>query len=271
MRFSPERSFRKELCNLCGTCETVCPSGAVSIEGDRVCFSSGPCIGCGHCGVYCPGNAFGLKPAADGSDAASPEALATLSRFRRSVRLYSSKIPAEEEIDRLLSILHNSPTGRNSQGVTVRVFRGEKAVSGLLAPVSRLLRILRWTGLPFVLGRLTGTLDFQRRLMRGEDLIFRGAPVVLFFFVPRRSITGRTDGVIAATTVMYHAVSLGMGTLWNGVAEKLYPMMGSWHSPSTGGMRLAAVLCAGFPLRDPLWEPPSREYSVILEDGTSSV
>ncbi|MBN2585873.1 MAG: hypothetical protein JXR55_01145, partial [Candidatus Fermentibacteraceae bacterium] len=103
---------------------------------------------------------------------------------------------------------------------------------------------------------------------KGEDPVFRGAPVIMFFFVPRGNITGRADGIIAATTVMYRASSMGMGTLWNGVAEKLYPLFRSWHSPSTRGMRLTAVLCAGYASIEPLQKAPEREYRVISEKGT---
>ena len=94
-------------------------------------------------------------------------------------------------------------------------------------------------------------------------MIFRGAPVVLFFFVPRKNPTGLADGVIAATAVMYQAVSMGMGTLWNGVAERIYPYAGSWHTPGARGTRLTAVLCVGYPALEPKWKAPPRIYNVI--------
>jgi len=89
---------------------------------------------------------------------------------------------------------------------------------------------------------------------------------VLFFHVPRKNPTGYADGVIAATAVMYHAVSMGMGTLWNGVAEKVYPYTGSWHTQATKGTRITAVLCVGYPALEPKWKVPSRTYNVLNSD-----
>ncbi len=188
-----------------------------------------------------------------------------LSKTRRSVRKYRDKIPSDEQMNELLSILGQTPTGRNSQGVTVRVLRGGDVAEGLLAPLRKLLDLLAHAGITFLLGKLTGTGEYLDRLRKGEDMVFRGAPVIMFFFVPRGNITGRADGIIAATTVMYRAASMGMGTLWNGVAEKLYPFFRSWHPHSTRGLRLTAVLCAGFASLEPLQKAPEREYRVISE------
>ncbi len=155
----------------------------------------------------------------------------------------------------------------NLQGITVRVVWGTDAVSKLVKPVQKMLKILSFTGILHIIGKITGMSDYIGRLRRGEDMIFRGAPVVLFFHVPRKNVTAYVDGVIAATAVMYHAVSMGMGTLWNGVAEKIYPFTGAWHTPRTRGTRLTAVLCVGYPALEPKWKAPARTYKVLRESG----
>lgn len=267
MKFSPEEAFRQERCTGCGTCRRVCPSGAVRLRAGRPEFDSGKCIGCAHCGVFCPENAFGLDPVADPDSMASPKEYRALLRSRRSIRFYSDKMPSEEQIMELTSVVDQCPTGRNSQGVTVRAVRGFQCVEELFRPVRRVLHILSLTGIPFLLGKVTGMGDHIRRIRKGEDLIFRGAPVVLFFFVPRGNVTGYADGVIAATAVSLHGVSMGMGTLWNGVAQKLYPFFRSWHSSGTGGMRLAAVLCVGYSSVRPLQSPPPRTFELRMDEG----
>ncbi len=161
----------------------------------------------------------------------------------------------------LVSVVGFSPTGRNAQGLLVRSFRGPDAVAGLLGPVRRLAVSVSRTGLPGILGRFAGAGDYIERLAAGEDLVFRNAPVVLFFFAPRRNVTARSDGIIAATTVMHHGISMGMGTLWNGVAEKLYPLMFSWHVRETRGMLLTAVLCIGYTDLSPMNEAPERDFT----------
>ncbi len=224
-------------------------------------FNSILCIGCGHCGVFCPVNAFKLEPLS--RNAATPQQLRSLLEARRTIRFYSDKVPSEDEIDTLISVLSQSPTGVNQQGIIVRVVKGADAVGSLVKPVRKMLKILSLTGLVHIVGKITGMSDYIARLKGGEDMIFRGAPVVLFFFVPRKNPTGRADGVIAATAVMYHAVSMGMGTLWNGVAERIYPFTWSWHTPKTRGTRLTAVLCIGYPALEPKWKTPPRIYSVL--------
>ena len=185
---------------------------------------------------------------------------------RRSIRFYSDKIPSEDEINTLLSVMSQSPTGVNLQGIIVRVISGPDAAGRLVKPVRKMLKILSYTGLLHIVGKITGMSEYLRRFKGGEDVIFRGAPVVLFFHVPRKNPTGYADGVIAATAVMYHAVSMGMGTLWNGIAEKLYPFTRPWHTPRTRGTRLTAVLCVGYPALEPKWKAPARIYNVLSQD-----
>lgn len=262
MRFSPNASFDQSECTGCGICEKVCPSSAVEILNGYPFFRIDKCIACGHCGVYCPENCFGFDHIPDPEDICSSEKYLKLLEARRSIRHFSAITPSEEEINNVLSVLSQSPTGVNKQGITIRVVRGDEAVEGLLRPVKKLLRILDCTGISFLIGKLTGMSAYLRKLREGRDVIFRGAPVVLFFHVPRSNITGRTDGIIAAVTVMHHAVTLGYGTLWNGIAEKLYQLIPSWHSSETKGTRLTAVICMGYPEITPVFKAPSRDYLV---------
>ena len=264
MTFCPEEEFSNKDCTSCGTCAGICPSHAIQLRDGYPAFNSVLCIGCGHCGVYCPVNAFALAPLT--GNCATEQQYMSLLETRRSTRIYSDIVPSEDEIDTLISVLFQCPTGVNLQGITVRVIRGPDAVKKLLKPVRRMLKILSFIGISRIIGKITGMSDYIERLRGGEDIIFRGAPVVLFFFVPRRNPTGRTDGVIAATAVMYHAVSMGIGTLWNGIAERIYPFTRSWHTPLTRGSKLTAVLCIGYPALEPKWKIPSRTCSIINLD-----
>ena len=224
-------------------------------------FNSSRCIGCCHCGLFCPENAFGMEPIPE--NAAAPKQYRALLESRRSIRFYSDKVPSEEDISKLISIVSQSPTGVNAQGIIVRVISGTDNIRRLLEPVRKMLDILSFTGLPHIIGKITGMTAHIKSLRAGEDAIFRGAPVVLFFHVPRKNITGYTDGVIAASAVMNYAVSMGMGTLWNGIAEKIYPFVKSWHTREARGTRLTAVLCIGYPALKPKWKAPERIYSIL--------
>jgi nitroreductase len=184
---------------------------------------------------------------------------------RRSCRFFMDDPLSAEDMERLLSAAGYSPTGKNAGGLTVRVVSGRDRVEELCAELRRFLRVACLTGMPQLAAAGAGLGDALKRLRRGEDLIFREAPAVLFFHVSRSNAMRRTDGVIAATHVMVHAGTLGISTLWNGFAQVLYPLVRRWHSKETRGTVLAAVLCAGYPSREPLWRLPPRDFRTVSD------
>ncbi len=260
----PEVRFRRTLCTGCGTCAAVCPTGAASMEEGGPAFDRGSCISCGHCGAYCPVNAFGLEPLPAPAEACSPEGLEALLERRRSTRIFMTEPPSDGELERVLETVSSSPTGVNAQGLTVRVHRGEEEVRELLRPVASACRLLVRLRLTFLLGAYS---RFARQLASGADPLFRGAPVVLFVFVPRRNPTGGEDGAIAASLMMLMAESIGLGTLWNGAARKLYPFFRRWHEGAPRGSSPKAVLCLGRRELPPRWSVPPRHVSLACGLG----
>ena len=45
-------------CNACGFCEDVCPTGAITVNGDCARIDANLCTGCGSCVDACPRNAI---------------------------------------------------------------------------------------------------------------------------------------------------------------------------------------------------------------------
>jgi len=182
---------------------------------------------------------------------------------RRSTRFFDGSSITDAELARVLEPVGWSPTGVNACGLSVRAFRDEEALA-LGAGIVKTARLLGRCGLLGILGALTGTRPFLAREAAGEDLVFRRAPLVLFFFSPRSNPTSLSDGIIAATLVMTAAEAMGLGTFWNGVAMALYPLMPGWRRScgTRKGARLCAVLCAG----RPAWEPgpvPPRDWELL--------
>lgn len=262
-RFSPESVFDAASCSACGRCSVVCPVSAVSPDREgRPVFDAGRCIACGHCAAFCPSGAFGL-PEPEAVEPCGPESLLSLMRNRRSTRFFDAGGVTDAELERLLEPVGFSPTGVNACGLAVRAYRDREALA-LGAGIVRTARLLGRCGLLRILGALTGTGPFLQREAAGEDLVFRNAPLVLFFYAPRRNPTSLSDGIIAATLVMTGAEAMGLGTFWNGVALALYPLMRGWRRSSGArrGMRLCAVLCAG----RPAWRArpvPPRDWELL--------
>lgn len=243
----------------------VCITGAVRMHEGVPVFDREACIACGHCGAFCPENCFDLEPLP--LEAVSPEELRALMKGRRSVRRFSGTELTPETLRELLSVLGNSPTGVNAQGVTVVAYGRRAIEEDILASVRRTLRLLRPTGIPALLGLISGRSGYIKALADSSDVIFHGAQLALYFYVPRWNPTRKDDGVIAAASVMYHAVSMGLGTLWNGVAERIAFMSGhSFRRNRPRGKRLTAVLCVGYPVDMPKWSVPDREWSLEVAD-----
>ena len=48
-------------CTLCGSCQTVCPTGAISEVDEQMRIDDGRCKGCGRCAAACPERAITLR------------------------------------------------------------------------------------------------------------------------------------------------------------------------------------------------------------------
>ena len=44
----------EQLCNGCGRCVTVCPSGTITMEGKKAVVTGTESLNCGHCMAVCP-------------------------------------------------------------------------------------------------------------------------------------------------------------------------------------------------------------------------
>jgi ferredoxin len=52
--------INQSLCVLCGACIESCPTGALSIAGERILLDEGLCSYCGDCEGICPEGAIAL-------------------------------------------------------------------------------------------------------------------------------------------------------------------------------------------------------------------
>jgi len=52
------KTFKEDLCNLCGLCVEICPVKAMKIKDGKLEFDEDKCIGCGDCVFSCPTEAW---------------------------------------------------------------------------------------------------------------------------------------------------------------------------------------------------------------------
>lgn len=46
--------IKQQLCDICGTCVSVCPTDAIRVSETRVWIEPEICISCGKCALVCP-------------------------------------------------------------------------------------------------------------------------------------------------------------------------------------------------------------------------
>ena len=57
----PVACVDEEACRLCGACQTVCPTEAISLGEAAVKVNAEACCGCGACVEVCPNGAIRLN------------------------------------------------------------------------------------------------------------------------------------------------------------------------------------------------------------------
>jgi len=144
-------------------------------------------------------------------------------RERRSIRVYQKKRVERDKVASLVNTARWAPSGKNQQAIswlavddadTVSLL-SERTVSVLEKGAEKLrASISPETDTQEKKSALMQAKTFEhlgRRLGKGEEPVFFGAPVILFAITPR-SHFGRDDAVISGYTMQLAAVQMGLAT-----------------------------------------------------------
>ena len=216
-----------ELCIGCGECVADCPYGILEMSNDVPMVGAGKaeaCIGCQHCLAVCSTGALSIlgRNPADSLPLAGgfpvPEQLSLLMKGRRSVRRYQKTAVPPEQIASLLETVSYAPTGVNNRQVLLTVIEEPEVMDNLRRlTYSTLESIINRGGLP------AGMEFFEAMVVNalntGKDRIYRGAPHLLIVSAPKDSPSPEADCHIALNYFELLAASMGLGTLWSGLAK----------------------------------------------------
>ena len=218
-------------CTDCRLCIKDCISRAIERETKKI--SADKCNLCGHCSAVCPEEAVTIDGRIGEKIKPLPHDFPiyfdTLVRKRRSVRNYKEQNVTEEHISRILNTTVHAPTGTNSRKTAITVLDSrekiiqltdivmdhfKKITSIILNPLTYPLLIL------FYGKKKTNKLFVYKKIIseysKDNNILTHNAPLLMVFHSDRKSSTPRQDGIIWATTAMYTAESLGIGTCFNG-------------------------------------------------------
>lgn len=227
-------------CTGCGHCVQVCKDFSLTLENNRVKINDTPlfgCIACGHCMAICPSGAiriqgrelsgddlFDLPP--DASVASYGQLLA-LFRRRRSIREFVDREVEPETVTKIMEAAMTSPMGLPPSDVNVMVLDSKDKTRKFALDYCEYLIAMKWFVSRWFLalmrpfwGKANDEMmrDFVKPLfniyvdniMQGINLVNYDAPLAMYFY--GSPYTDPADPIVAATTAMYAAESLGLGT-----------------------------------------------------------
>lgn len=263
-------------CNADGICADVCPRKLIAVDDENSKPRSIPeaaelCISCGHCLAACPTSAITLNgiapencPPINKGLWPDYEQLNQLIKSRRSIRVYKNKPIDQNIIEKLLETCRFAPSGSNSQPVNWIVAKGSRRLKDLAQLVIDWMIHAVETKQP-VAERLH--LDVVvKGWERGEDRIFRGAPMVIMTHALKTGSLPQESCVIAMTYFDLAAASMGLGACWVGylmlAATRHAPLKEALGIPQDH--RLYGAMVVGYPKYTYHRIPPRNKPKVAL-------
>lgn len=238
-----------EKCNGCGLCVSVCKDFGLVVENGKVKISDTSffgCIGCGHCMAICPTGAieiFGreispkdLFDLPQKESVAGYEQLLALLQRRRSIREFKDKSVEPELIEKILTAAKTAPMGLPPSDVNVLILDSKEKTREFAAHFCEYLKKMRWFVSSWFLtfmrpfwgkanaemfkGFVKPLFDiYIKNMEKGINLVNYDAPLAMYFY--GSPYTDPADPIVAATTAMYAAETLGLGTCMLGGVHPL--------------------------------------------------
>ena len=206
----------KSKCLKCGICLECCPSCIITMgaEGPEFNFDRG-CMSCGHCVALCPVGALDNKytPLEKQRPVTKPmldaETAYEFMRMRRSVRAFKPVAPSEEDLTKLLDITRYAPTAGNSQGMYYVVVRDAEKIRAIADAVADWMEEEIEAGSENKRYFMTVLRAYRER---GQDIIARKAPCLVFALARRLNTTGVSNAEQSWAYAELFAPTIGLGT-----------------------------------------------------------
>ncbi len=217
-------------CTQCELCVKSCTTSAINplnydVNQDR-------CMGCSHCVAVCPSDAVTqsdvLGKHIDNHNV-TPENFENLIYSRKSIRNFTEQEIDDKTLQDFLNLMEYAPTGTNSQETYVTVIRGkdriqefskamitffQKAMKAMLNPVTKPIMLL--TMGKEKTNKLFGYRNHIVNVEEGNDILAYNSPLIVIFHASPNASTPEMDCNIQSSYASLHAVTLGLGTCFNG-------------------------------------------------------
>lgn len=241
----------RDICNGCGLCVIVCPTGTMSLREDKATASGGESIFCGHCEAVCPQDAIRIheidkemsqyKTFTTEKQWLPPgkyntSLLVQLMASRRSCRNFTDQPVERALLEDLMKIGITAPSGTNSQSWTFTILPQKKAVQTFAERVASFFERLNTTAKKTLLRLFLkligkGELDayyhgYYRKVKEaidewygsGNDPLFHGSTAAILVGSKPGASCPAEDALLATQNILLAAHSMGLGSCLIGYA-----------------------------------------------------
>lgn len=240
-----------EKCVHCGKCINDCIGKALKFDENKVpVLDEKRCVKCQHCMAICPVGALsicGKNP--DNSEIArenfDADEMLNLIKTRRSIRHYKNENLDTERLEKLKDMLNWVPTGVNNHRLHFAFIDDVEEMDEFRNYTNK--KLLKIIQNPLLKNLAKKFERYKNAFLRGEDIIFRGAPHMVVVSSPIDAPCAEIDPVIALSYFELYAKSLGVGTCWCGLGYamlKIFPEL-CIHLQIPEGYRVGYVMLFG--------------------------
>jgi nitroreductase/NAD-dependent dihydropyrimidine dehydrogenase PreA subunit len=241
----------KDLCNGCGLCATVCPTGTILLREEKATALGGESIFCGHCEAVCPQEAirvreidkemsqyktFTMETQWLPPGKFNTSLLVQLMASRRSCRHFTDRPVERALLEDLVKIGITAPSGTNSQLWTFTVLPQRKAVQAFAGHIATFFERLNATAEKTMLRMFLkligkGELDayyrgYYRKVKEaieewhrsGKDPLFHGSTAAILVGSKPGASCPAEDALLATQNILLAAHSIGLGSCLIGYA-----------------------------------------------------
>lgn len=241
----------RELCNGCGLCVSVCPTGTISLIEGKATASGGASISCGHCESVCPQKAIRVKAIDEEMSRYETftaekqwlppgkydtSLLVQLMASRRSCRHFTGQPVERAVLEDLIKIGVTAPSGTNSQAWTFTILPTRKAVTAFAGHIASYYERLNTTAEKTLLRLFLkligkGELDAYYRSYHqkvkealeewhgsDKDRLFHGSASAIIVGSKPGASCPAEDALLATQNILLAAHSMGLGSCLIGFA-----------------------------------------------------
>lgn len=210
-------------CIHCGKCIKDCMAGVLEFDENNIPKvakgGENRCIKCQHCLAVCPVGALSiLDKAPENSEVIreyDSDILLNLIKSRRSFRFYKNKNLDADRMEKLKNMLNWVPTGVNNHRLHFSFVDDLEVMNDVRDYTNK--KIIDLVSKPIADSLSKKFERYKKAILKGNDIIFRGAPHMVVVSSPIDAPCRDVDPMIALSYFELYAQSLGVATCWCGL------------------------------------------------------